>query len=32
MTIREKIELWIFAAILFVGLPASIAAGQRIAW
>jgi len=31
MTIREKIEGWVFAAILIVGLPALIAASQRIA-
>lgn len=31
MTVSEKIEGWIFAAILVVGLPALIAASQWIA-
>jgi hypothetical protein len=30
MTMKETIEGWIFAAILVVGLPALIAATQRI--
>ena len=31
MAIREKIEIWVFGAIMIVGLPALIVASQRIA-
>ena len=30
MTITQKIEMWAFAAILVVGLPALLFASQRI--
>ena len=31
MTVREKIENWLFGAVIIVGLPALIWASQRIA-